>query len=517
MASKKVTVKGIGPEMFGRGIDLLFGAADDLAQRQDTNGQPAVLAPAAQWSTHFIPQDAAVSPAREEAYLDVDGAAQSVAAPVPTAGDDDLLLAAEAFLSGQATPSTIGGPAGQAALPAEQHSLQAAASAPQGRPAEHEVSIPTAGPPPEQPSTVGQPFSDSATVEQPDLEAGPAKLAQQDHEGTMMPITIPDQPAAAAGAPPEDRPNEDALSRKVGVPSSNGKSGAEEAMLSAEIAAKEATALTRQEGKEILGKLRRSDLNALDREVDVLYDKVATLLSANRQEATIAFDILRRVRLILLKDPEQYADAEYLVNQVRARMNQIEQSLEGGRANAPRIFAYQTVWMVVFALLAMVTTVNGTTFSAWVAYLLGVSVNNEQLTWVVLFVSTLAWGGIGGVTSALWSLYHHISVDRDYNPVENLWYYSQPVLGMVLGGFVFLVFSAGFLVVQVDLGGQDAALGARLLPAAIAVVAGFRQNMVLDLVERIVALIVPSQQNPDSTLQAAVQQPIQHPPEELVI
>lgn len=89
----------------------------------------------------------------EEAYLDVDGAAQSVAAPVPTAGDDDLLLAAEAFLSGQATPSTIGGPAGQAALPAEQHSLQAAASAPQGRPAEHEVSIPTAGPPPEQPST----------------------------------------------------------------------------------------------------------------------------------------------------------------------------------------------------------------------------------------------------------------------------------------------------------------------------------------------------------------------------
>lgn len=173
--------------------------------------------------------------------------------------------------------------------------------------------------------------------------------------------------------------------------------------------------------------------------------------------------------------------------------------------------------MVVFALLAMVTTVNGTTFSAWVAYLLGVNVDNEQLTWVVLFVSTLAWGGIGGVTSALWSLYHHISVDRDYNPVENLWYYSQPVLGMVLGGFVFLVFSAGFLVVQVDLGGQDAALGARLLPAAIAVVAGFRQNMVLDLVERIVALIVPSQQNPDSTLQAAVQQPIQHPPEELVI
>ncbi len=121
------------------------------------------------------------------------------------------------------------------------------------------------------------------------------------------------------------------------------------------------------------------------------------------------------------------------------------------------------------------------------------------------------------MTSALWSLYHHISVERDYNPVENLWYYSQPVLGMVLGGIVFLIMGAGFLVVQVDLDAQDAALGARLLPAAIAVVAGFRQNMVLDLVERIVSLIVPSRPDADSTLQPTVQQSIQQPPEELVI
>jgi hypothetical protein len=275
--------------------------------------------------------------------------------------------------------------------------------------------------------------------------------------------------------------------------------------------------LTRQESKDIINKLRRSDLTAMDRDVDALYEKVATLLSGDRQEATVAFDILRRVRLILLKDPEQYADAEYMVNQVRARMNQIERSLEGGRANAPRIFAYQTIWMLVLALLAMITTVNGTTFSAWVAFLLGVEVTSPQLNWAVLFLSTLAWGGIGGVTSALWSLYHHVSVVRDFDPVENLWYYTQPVLGMVLGGIVFLVLGAGFLVVQVDLAAQDAALGARLLPAAVAVVAGFRQNMVLDLIERLVALILPGQPQDKSTLQTGVQQPVQQPPEELVI
>jgi hypothetical protein len=132
-------------------------------------------------------------------------------------------------------------------------------------------------------------------------------------------------------------------------------------------------------------------------------------------------------------------------------------------------------------------------------------------------MSTLAWGGIGGVTSALWSLYHHISVERDYDPVENLWYYSQPVLGMVLGGIVFLVLGSGFLVVQVDLAAQDAALGARLLPAAVAVVAGFRQSMVLDLIERIVSLIVPDQKGTSSALQPVAEQPAQQPSEELVI
>ena len=159
----------------------------------------------------------------------------------------------------------------------------------------------------------------------------------------------------------------------------------------------------------------------------------------------------------------------------------------------------------------MNTTVIGTSFSAWVAYFLGVPANGEQANWAVLFISTLAWGGIGGVTNALWSLYHHVSVARDYDPVENLWYYSQPVLGMVLGGIVFLVMGAGFLVVQVDLAAQDVALGARMLPAAIAVVAGFRQNMVLDLIERIISVILPSQQQQSSSLQATVEQPREEP------
>ena len=302
-------------------------------------------------------------------------------------------------------------------------------------------------------------------------------------------------------------------SRKVAPPGvdvsgpAGAKAKASDSELSGRLSKQELDALSKEDIREIMQRLHKGDLAALDKEVDDLYEKTSHLLSGSRREATVAFEILRRVRLMLLKDPEQFAQMEYLVRQVRARVNQIEQSIEAGKRNAPRIFTYEVVWLIFLSGFALVTTVGGTTFSAWVAYLLGVTPDSERSNWAVLFLSTLAWGGIGGVTSALWSLYYHISIQRDYDPVENLWYYSQPVLGMVLGGIVFLIMGAGFLVVQVDLAGQDAALGARLLPAAVAVIAGFRQTVVLDLIERAIALIAPSKSD-DATLPTPPSEPI---------
>lgn len=302
-------------------------------------------------------------------------------------------------------------------------------------------------------------------------------------------------------------------SRKVAPPGvdvggpTGAKAKAGDSELSGRLSKQEIDTLSKEDIREIMQRLHKGDLAALDKEVDDLYEKTSHLLSGSRREATVAFEILRRVRLMLLKDPEQFAQMEYLVRQVRARVNQIEQSIEAGKRNAPRIFTYEVVWLIFLSGFALVTTVGGTTFSAWVAYLLGVTPESERSNWAVLFLSTLAWGGIGGVTSALWSLYYHISIQRDYDPVENLWYYSQPVLGMVLGGIVFLIMGAGFLVVQVDLAGQDAALGARLLPAAVAVIAGFRQTVVLDLIERAIALIAPSKSD-DATLPTPPSEPI---------
>ena len=79
MASKKTTIKGRGPEIFGRGIDLLFGEAED-GQTEEAE-RPGTLEPAAAegapgWPANAVTTPASGDPAREEAYLDLGSPAQ---------------------------------------------------------------------------------------------------------------------------------------------------------------------------------------------------------------------------------------------------------------------------------------------------------------------------------------------------------------------------------------------------------------------------------------------------------
>lgn len=316
---------------------------------------------------------------------------------------------------------------------------------------------------------------------------------------------MPDQPIESESAKPPVV-GENGQPRKVAPPGvtvsgpattldgGQAKPGDDE--LSATLVDRELPAMSRKEIEEILDRLPKSDLRALDKQIDQLYEDVTVLFSGKRREVTVAFEILRKARIILLKDPEQYAEAEFYVRQVQARVHQVRQSIDEGTRYWPRLLLYQTGWLVVLSIVALITTVNGANFERWVAFLLGVPGASEAVGWAVLFISTLAWGGIGGATSAMWSLYYHISVQRDYEPIENLWYYTQPLIGMVLGGIVFLIMGAGFLVVDATPTVGVGSMGARLVPAVIAVIAGFRQTVVLDMIERIVGLIMPTQNDP---------------------
>jgi hypothetical protein len=355
----------------------------------------------------------------------------------------------------------------------------------------------------------------------PSDEEDPANPATQPPalpEAQTEPTTMPEQPIASPGRPdatpptngtgakeeipatgkPEAKPVNEP--RKVGAPgvtvsgpvtTVSGSPQTDPLQEAEKILTRPKEVLSQAEAQEIMGRIRQRDLDKLDREIDKLYEKVVELMSGE-DEARVAFDALRKARQMLLLEPEQVAEVEYLVNRIRSMLTRVEQSATWGPYYGPRILAYQVVWLALLGVFALVTTVPGTGFARWIAYWIGVEQASATVNLITLLLSTLAWGGIGGVTGALWSLHYHVSILRDFDKAENLWYIEQPILGMVLGGIVYLIMAAGFLVVQVDLTTPEAALGAKLLPAAVAVVAGFRQNLVLDLVDRVVSLLAPN-------------------------
>jgi hypothetical protein len=228
---------------------------------------------------------------------------------------------------------------------------------------------------------------------------------------------------------------------------------------------------------------------ALHQQIDDLYKQVATEFSSPPEKAERALSLLREARQVLLETPEEYVAAEYRTMQVRAMLDRVRESRKQSGYYGPRILAYETGWLVV--LLAGL--IFAAPFAGWVTRIAQIGVVNEQaMLSIYPIFNTMIWGGIGGVVGALYSLWWHISEQQDFDRHYLTWYLVQPLLGLVLGGIVYLLMAGGFLLLQVNLQDPNASTAARLLPYLTAVLAGFRQNFVYEQFNRLIALFAPA-------------------------
>lgn len=228
---------------------------------------------------------------------------------------------------------------------------------------------------------------------------------------------------------------------------------------------------------------------ALHQEIDGLYKQAATEFASPPEKAERALSMLREARQVLLDTPEEYVSAEYRTMQVRAMLDRMQTSRKKGVIYGPRILLYQAGWLVV--LLALLVFAGPLT--QWITQV--GNVTGAALMNLYPIVNTMIWGGIGGIVGALYALWWHISEQQDFDPHHLTWYLVQPLMGVVLGGIIFLILAGGFLILQVDLTDEKATQGARLLPYLTAVLAGFRQNFVYQQFDRLIALFTPAQRN----------------------
>jgi hypothetical protein len=172
---------------------------------------------------------------------------------------------------------------------------------------------------------------------------------------------------------------------------------------------------------------------------------------------------LEKARNLLLTGMENYEEAERAASEVELRIAVIERSQADNRS-VVGLFLYQMVWVITLVIFFVV-------------------VGDQELTDQMLLLQSAAWGGIGGIAGALYALWKHVSRDLDFTRQYSLWYITHPIMGLVLGAFVFLVTRFGILSLFTD--AESLEISSPFVIYILAFVVGYQQNVAWDLMRRV--------------------------------
>ncbi len=180
----------------------------------------------------------------------------------------------------------------------------------------------------------------------------------------------------------------------------------------------------------------REGISYLHKEIDGLYVEVKTEVGMNKPIADYCMELLGEARsLILNGHVDDIARAELDIEQVKAKLKRVRESDEAARRHGGRILAWETFWFAIFIL----SLLNALRIVEWLGW-----GNLAGIITPQVFISALAWGGLGGVVAGFYSLPWHI-LRRDYDSQYNIFYFVEPLMGVILGGIMFLILNTGFV------------------------------------------------------------------------
>ncbi len=211
-----------------------------------------------------------------------------------------------------------------------------------------------------------------------------------------------------------------------------------------------------------------------------VYQEIDNLNLARR-----LLDQIELARNQLMASRDNFEEAERTLGEVEFRIHHAGRVREWSRSLGTRLLLYELAWALAI-VVGMLYLPNGVTRF--------VQLNFPALTEQTAFdthtaVFTLLWGGLGGVVGALVALRTHVARDQDFDRQWSIWYVTNPMMGVVMGAFVFLIVRAGLFAL---LPNSETQIQSTWLVYAFAWLAGFQQNVAFDLVERVVKVFALS-------------------------
>jgi hypothetical protein len=242
--------------------------------------------------------------------------------------------------------------------------------------------------------------------------------------------------------------------------------------------------LTEEEKGQILTWLGEQQIHELESAIGEAYVQVRSTISDNEAISTECFNKLLQARdIVVHRDLGQIAQAEYNVEWVRTRLQRATNSDAAAKKSQWWILIWGLIWFSAF--LALLILLN----EGWFRDMIAVAGLSNTLVNMDVLLSTMIWGGIGGVVSVLYSLFKHVG-QRDFDAHYSLSYVGKPFLGVILGATVYMVFNLLMRtlgILPAELSGIEDATAPAVAPGVMYLLAwfsGFKENRIFDILDR---------------------------------
>jgi hypothetical protein len=233
-----------------------------------------------------------------------------------------------------------------------------------------------------------------------------------------------------------------------------------------------------------VGRERRENLDA---EIERLYTLVATELSANKEDAEFALRTLSEAQDIILEDTRQYDEALYRVAVVKTMLARKQNLRNWSYTYGMGIFVYAVAWLGLFIFGFLSTDFLNTVMGE----------SGEGLAAVRGAWFSALSGGIGGIIGIFYSLYWHVAMKQDFDRQYVMYYLVQPIMGFILGALIYFIVLAGYLVFNLSTPTESPDT-ITAIAIVLGFIAGFRQRIVFEMIDRIVQKLMPRSQDEPS-------------------
>ena len=162
-----------------------------------------------------------------------------------------------------------------------------------------------------------------------------------------------------------------------------------------------------------------------------IYKEVDNLKLARRM-----LDSLDQARKQLDSKQPDVDQAERLLGQVEYQLHLSRRVRKWSTTIGPRILMYELIWLAVLVVGSLI-------LPGIASNLLADSMTSISSSTIEIATRTVLWGGVGGALAALLGLRRHMLQYQDFDSQWSLWYLANPVVGILLGAFTFLVLRIG--------------------------------------------------------------------------